>query len=190
MNLIFSIVFIMGATGIKAQVYNLINDSSEIKLEGTSNIHDWEIDVKSINGKLVLKENRNMLTDIETLQIKIPSNSLKSGRKGMDKNTYKALQTDQFETIGYELEKVKDMDCISKTQCVVTSSGNLTITGIKKPVDLSFEAILSDNKAVFIGGYSLKMSEYGIVPPRALFGTITTGDELHIKFKTIFSNKI
>ena len=98
-----------------------------------------------------------------------------------------ALKTDQYGTINYELEKVNDIDCASNSHCVLSTSGTLTIIGNKKPVDLSFDVILSGNKAVFIGTYSLKMSEYNIDPPTALFGTITTGDELHIRFKTIFS---
>lgn len=185
--LVFSIVLSIGATGLKAQTFRVVNDSSEIKVEGTSNIHNWEIEVQNIDGKLVLKENRNKSMDIEALQIKIPTESLKSGRKKMDKNTYKALKTDQYGTINYELEKVNDIDCASSSHCVLSTSGTLTIIGNKKPVDLSFDVILSGNKAVFIGTYSLKMSEYNIDPPTALFGTITTGDELHIRFKTIFS---
>jgi len=33
------------------------------------------------------------------------------------------------------------------------------------------------------GSYKFKMSSFGIDPPRAMLGTIRTGDEVTIKFK-------
>ena len=43
-----------------------------------------------------------------------------------------------------------------------------------------------DNKVVLKGEKTFKMTEFKIDPPKALLGTITTGDEITIKFNTIF----
>ena len=39
----------------------------------------------------------------------------------------------------------------------------------------------------FAGVQTIKMTDYGVTPPVALFGTLTTGDEITINFKTNFS---
>ena len=43
-----------------------------------------------------------------------------------------------------------------------------------------------DNKITLIGEKKFKMTDFKIDPPKALFGTITTGDDITIKFSTTF----
>ena len=65
--------------------------------------------------------------------------------------------------------------------------GNLTIAGATKPLEIIFDAKVSSNKIVLSGSKSLKMTDFKIDPPKAMFGTITTGDEVIIKFETVFT---
>ena len=41
----------------------------------------------------------------------------------------------------------------------------------------------SDGSITFNGSKKLKMTDYGIKPPTALLGTMTTGDEVEIVFQ-------
>src|SRR5690606_8343444 len=76
-----------------AQTYNLNNASSTLKVEGTSNVHDWEIVAKEQQGKLIAEMDNGQLVKISQLDFTVKAESLKSGKSGMDKNTYKALNT-------------------------------------------------------------------------------------------------
>jgi len=170
-----------------AQTYNLNSSASNLKIEGTSNVHDWEIDAKDQQGKLVAEIDNGQLVKISELNLNVKAEGLKSGKSGMDKNTYKALNTDKHKQITYKLTKVNNIDCTTTGNCKVTTTGNLTIAGNTRPVDMTFDAKVSGDKITLTGSKSLKMTEFKVDPPTAMFGTITTGDEVTIKFNSSFN---
>ncbi|HER41035.1 MAG TPA: YceI family protein, partial [Salinimicrobium catena] len=97
------------------------------------------------------------------------------------------LDTDKHKRITYELTNVKNLDCTSNSSCKITTSGYLTIAGTKKPVDLTFDAKVTGNQITLSGSKKIKMTDYKVDPPTAMFGTITTGDEVNIKFEAAYS---
>lgn len=169
------------------QNFNINKGASNVKVLGTSNIHDWEINAEDLQGNLKAQLEDGQLVKIDELNFAVVAESLKSGKGGMDKNTYKALNTDKHKRITYQLQKVNNIDCTSKTDCKVTTSGYLTIAGTKKLVDITFDAKVSGDKITLIGNQKLKMTDFKVDPPTAMFGTITTGDEVNIKFQTVFT---
>ena len=70
----------------------------------------------------------------------------------------------------------------------ISASGNLVINGVKKPITLKFSIEKSDKVYILEGSHKLLMTTFGIAPPKALLGTIKTGDEIEVKFKSIFKN--
>lgn len=170
-----------------AQTYNLNKTASTLKVEGTSNIHDWEVEAKDQNGKMVAELADGQLVKISQLEFTVKAESLKSGKSGMDKNTYKALNTNKHKEISYKLSKVNNIDCITAGSCKVTTSGTLTVAGTTKPVDITFDVKVKNNNIIVTGSISLKMTEFKIDPPTAVLGTIKTGDQVKIKFQSTFS---
>jgi hypothetical protein len=171
----------------EAQTYNVNKSTSKMEVLGTSNIHDWEIAVKDFQGTISLEMENEQLVKINQLDFSVIAESLDSGKGGMDKNTYKALKTNDHKKIIYKMDKVTNIDCTSKNQCLITTSGFLTIAGTKKPIEITFDSKISDSKIVLSGNKSIKMSNFNIDAPTAMFGTITTGDEVNIKFQTVFT---
>lgn len=45
---------------------------------------------------------------------------------------------------------------------------------------------IEESKISLIGSKTIKMTDFGVDPPKAMFGTITTGDAIDIKFHSIF----
>ena len=170
-----------------AQTFEVNNSASRMEVLGTSNIHDWEILAKDFQGTINLELENGQLVKISQLDFSVIAESLESGKGGMDNNTYKALNTDKYKTIIYKLVKVNDIDCTSKSPCKITTSGYLTIAGTKKPIDITFDSKISDGNIVLSGNKAIKMSNFNIDAPTALFGTITTGDEVNIKFEAVFT---
>jgi len=170
-----------------AQTFKVNNSASKMEVLGTSNIHDWEILAKDFQGTINLELENGQLVKISQLDFSVIAESLESGKGGMDNNTYKALNTDKYKTIIYKLVKVNNIDCTSKSQCKITTSGYLTIAGTKKPIDITFDSKISDGNIVLSGNKAIKMSNFNIDAPTALFGTITTGDEVNIKFEAVFT---
>ena len=170
-----------------SQTYKLNNSASNLKVEGTSNIHDWHLEAEQMQGDLTVQLDEGQLVKLEQLNLVVVAEGLKSGKGGMDKNTYKALNTDDHKKITYQLQKVGSIDCTSNSSCKVTTTGFLTIAGTKKSVEIIFDAKVTGDKVVLAGNKKIKMTEFKVDPPTAMFGTITTGDEVNIKFQTVFT---
>jgi polyisoprenoid-binding protein YceI len=183
-----SILVMLVTTQISiAQTYTLNNSASNMKVEGTSNVHDWEIEAKDQKGKLVAELDNGQLVKISQLEFTVVAESLKSGKSGMDKNTYKALNTDKHKQIIYKMTKVNNIDCVTAGNCKVTTSGTLNIAGSSKPIDITFDAKVSGDRITLTGSQELKMTDFQVDPPKAMFGTITTGDKVNVKFQSTFS---
>lgn len=169
-----------------AQEFNLNNQASQLIVAGTSSLHDWEINAERQKGQIVLDLSNKL--NIEKLSLDVASESLKSGKGSMDKNTYKALNTDAFKAITFKLIGLKNATALDNGNYAIKAHGNLTIVGVTKKINLDFNLHVASNKVTLKGEKTFKMTDYGVTPPKALFGTITTGDEITIKFNTVFNN--
>lgn len=178
------VLLTLSFNSIQAQEFDLINGESSLKIKGTSSIHDWHEVAENQRGKISFKNLE--AGQIEKITVDIVAESLKSGKRGMDNNTYEALKTDKYKTISFRLTEVKKT--VSKDNGVfdVNAIGDLTIAGVKKTIALDFTVSVTESKIKLTGEKKIKMTEFNIEPPTALFGTITTGDELTIEFSTIF----
>jgi|26BtaG_2_1085354.scaffolds.fasta_scaffold00003_84 polyisoprenoid-binding protein YceI len=179
--LFLSIIFFVSK--MEAQEFTLNNEASQLIVYGTSNLHDWDVKAEKQSGKLVINQTDNL--KISALKVVVIAESLKSGKGGMDKNTYKALNTDKYKTISFELKDVKSISESGNGTYNISSTGDLTIAGVTKRIGLDFILELKSNQAILKGKTSLKMTTYGVTPPKALLGTITTGDEITIEFNSI-----
>ena len=94
-----------------SQNFKLDNNQSTITIYGTSSLHDWDETVREQSGAISISNQENF--QINSLVISVVSESLKSYKSGMDKNTYKALKTDVYKTIDFKMVKMKDVKQIS-----------------------------------------------------------------------------
>ncbi|MBU3025828.1 YceI family protein [Zobellia galactanivorans] len=169
---------------VRAQEFNLVNKSSTMTVLGTSSLHDWEIDAEEQSGKIVFNDLE--AAELGQCQVQVVAESLKSGKSSMDKNTYKALNTKKYKRIYFELAEVKESTRKGDGSYAVSAMGDLTISGVKKRIPLQFSLQIDGDKITLTGEKSLKMTDFKVEPPTALLGTITTGDEVTIKFTTVF----
>lgn len=183
---LFSFLLILTGQIIHSQTFKLLPSRSEIKVEGTSNLHDWDITSKSQSGNIDVVFENGKLVEIKNLLVELNPESLKSGKSGMDKNTYKALKTDKFKKISFRLNRVTSINGNSGTYSI-NANGNLTIAGESKPIRLQFTLKSDGNTITLVGNHKLLMTDFKIDPPKALMGTITTGNEVNIVFNNTFS---
>lgn len=170
-----------------AQEVKLDNAASELTVFGTSNIHDWNIKAETMSGTAVFTMENNKITNVEKLQLSIVAESLKSGKGGMDKNTYKALNTSKYKNITYQMTSCIVVNNISANTYEIKTRGNLTISGVTKQVPLTFKASVNGKRITLTGEAGLKMTTFNVDPPTAMMGTIKTGDALTIKYKVTYN---
>jgi polyisoprenoid-binding protein YceI len=166
-----------------SQDYKLNNLKSTLSVFGTSSLHDWEEKATNLKGSMTLPISENL--QIQKLFIEVLAESLKSGKNAMDKNTYKALKTDEFKTITFQLTEIQNISMVQDKVFSVKVLGDLTIAGVTKRVPVNFKLHFIDDSIVLIGEKDIEMTDYNIEPPKALFGTITTGNKITIKFNTV-----
>lgn len=181
------LMLLFGVQDSMAQTFKVEKANSSLKIEGTSNLHDWEEEAEEFHGSLTAEIKDGQLVNITQLKLSVLAESLKSGKGGMDKNAYKALKIKNHKEITFELEKVTQIDCDANSSCKLTTKGYLTIAGTRKPVDLSLNSEMQQGKVVLTGSTDLKMTDYKVDPPTALLGTIKTGNEITVKYKITFN---
>jgi polyisoprenoid-binding protein YceI len=161
--------------------------SSSMTIEGTSSLHDWTMTTERVDGKASLLISEEGELTIQNLNISLKAESLKSNHSGMDKNAYKALKTSDYPQITFVLKKVNSIQK-NGTTYRVNGTGDLTVAGKTKSMTLAATCSQDANGAVwFKGETKFKMTDFGVEPPTAVFGTIKTGDEITIKYRTGFT---
>jgi len=179
-----AILFIGAVT--PANTYTL-SKGYTVSIHGTSNLHDWDENVVTVTGDGSVDWNSDANFDLNAMNIKMVVNSIKSTEGSiMDKNTYKALKADDHPDITFVL--AAPVKSIQAGTHVIAARINLTIAGVTKAIDMPVTTTaLAHGNISFEGSKTIKMTDYGIKPPVALFGTMKTGDEITIKFKTVFA---
>lgn len=177
------VMVLMFAQTATAQNFKLDKNNSSLMVLGTSNVHDWEIKAENQEGTLVLNSDQG----IKNLQIIIEAEGLKSGKSGMDKNTYKALNTKTHKNIEFKYTSTTATEKNGSGSYKLTIQGELKINGVSKVVPISFDVNISDNQVTLNGKKTIKMTEFEVEPPTALLGTIKTGDEVTISFNSKFN---
>jgi hypothetical protein len=170
---------------------------SHVQIDGTSNLHDWSIKGTVIDGYIDVNETcrfnlaMEKLPDLEKVKVslkthvEIPIKSLKSGHSGMDDNTYKALNRRQYPKIIYDMEKVsvKTLPKPSNLTAEFNTVGKLSIAGVTRTLEMPVTVkALEDQQFEISGSTTIKMTDFGVTPPTAIFGLLRTGDQITIHF--------
>ena len=170
-----------------AQESKVVLAESNLKVLGTSNLHDWEINAKAMSGKASLAIEANDLKAIKNLDFSVEVEQLKSGKSGMDNNTFKALNSKTYKNINFKLVSVTKISEKSENNFTIETQGDLTISGVTKRINQTFAVKLVGKKAIFSGKTKIDMTVYGVKPPTALMGTIKTGKDVTVDYKVTYN---
>lgn len=155
-----------------------VGPETELKILGTSTLHDWEMVSSEATGEGLLQIQNGKLQQVQSLRVAMPAESIKSGKNAMDKNTYAALNTKKNKQIIFELVEMANSG--ADTWKV---DGNFTIAGVTKPASFEVKGTQVGEDYRFVGEYPFKLTDYSIDPPTALLGTVKTGNEVSMQFK-------
>ncbi len=183
--IIFLAVFI--TQQINAQTAKVNSASSNMTVFGTSNIHDWDMKAEKMSGDATFTIEDDKLSAIDKLTYSVEVESLKSGKSGMDKNAYNALDTKKHKTINYKLTKVNKIIDKGSNNYTLETTGNLSIAGQTKQVPITFNVKLNGNKLTFAGKVKINMTHYNVEPPKALMGTVKTGEDITLDFEVLYN---
>lgn len=167
----------------QGQSIKVVPKESKIGVEGTSTIHDWEMTTSAINGSASFSKEGDQL-EITGTKITLKAVDLKSDNSGLDDKAHEALKAKKHPSITFsqtEMVTVKTTANAFKG----TVRGNLTIAGETKAVSIPISGSVAQNNLKVSGKVSLKMTQFGMEPPRAMLGTIRAGDEITVNFEVV-----
>jgi polyisoprenoid-binding protein YceI len=181
------LVFLTMST-VQAQTYKMVPKISVVKILGTSSVHNWESSTDQINGDMVLATDGKSGKQIQSLVVKVPVKSIKSGKGLMDSKTYDAFESDKNPLITFQMTEISSVKLIGK-DVETTVAGNLTMAGNTKKITIkSTGKVLADGSFQFKGSVPLKLSEFKMKSPTAMMGMLKTGDAVTINFDVTFKS--
>ncbi len=176
-----------------------IDPGSNLTIAGTSNVNSFTC----LCNETFLKRTVRITTidSIQTLKfsnalLKLPTKSMDCANSRMNSDLCDALKADQYPYIVIELHEVNLRSAgarVAKGEWVdVKAIANLTITNVCKPLimDVKMKKIAGD-KYRFVCSKDLKMTDFKVDPPTALFGLIKVHNEIKINLDlttTLYSN--
>lgn len=163
------------------------NPPVKISVLGTSNIHPWEMKSESgsCSANFTLGAD-NTLSAVSGLAFSMVVETLKSEHKAMDKNTYKAMDTEKNPNVSFSSAQVA-VKSGGAGNYTLTAHGKLTINGVAKDADVVAACAVKADKSISCNGsYKMKMTQFSVKPPSIMFGAIVVGDEVTIKYNLNF----
>lgn len=180
--LLFVSIMLCSTSILTAQNLTVVPQSSTMNIHGTSNLHDWDINVTKINGELGINSSSHM----NILTVKVPVSSLKSGKGIMDGKTYDAFEAKKYPNIVFQLTEALPTK-ITEKDFEATLFGNLTMHGETKKISFkSMVKITKTGEYQLKGSLPIKMTDFKMIPPTAFFGSMKTGDVITLKFDVTY----
>lgn len=166
------------AVETQAQTSYKITNGSQIKVLGTSNLHDWNMTASTFTLEGIFKVRDREVLDIKSLSFSLPVKNLKSKDDLMDTRAYKTLKAAEFNKISFKLN-----DAALMPQHKLKATGSLTIGGVtNEVVIMSTYVVNSDDTITFKGSKAIKMSDHKIKAPSFMMGALKTGNDVTIEF--------
>ncbi len=179
---LFVFLFLFVSKFVFAQNYYKIS-SFDIVILGSSNLHDWSANVTKVSGNLFVQNNT-----INNVNISVDATTIQSSRgKIMDNKLQDALKTDLYPIIAYKCLLNSKLAQIGKS-LIIEAKGSFTIAGVTKKSTQIVKCFTKSNKNIQVSGnLTFFMSDFNIIPPTAMFGTLVTDDKVTVSYSIIFS---
>ena len=168
----------------------------QVKVEGTSTLHDWTVESKLIGGYIELDSR----FDLDKPQpgkvnarvaVLIPVRQLKSDKTAMDTVMYDSMKEKDHRRIDYRLTEMslKEAPKAVDAPFVFDTKGELIVAGVTNKVQMPVTMVrVGADKLKFTGSIPVKMTSFGIQPPTKL-GVFSTGDDVKLSFEWLTARK-
>jgi polyisoprenoid-binding protein YceI len=169
---------------------------NKVRIDGSSNIHDWNMTGQLIGGFLevpagvVLDSSQAAVAGVTggkldaRAEVSIPVTAMQSGTEGMDEVMQQAMNAQNFPRIQYRLsEMVLKEPHAAGTPLDFDTKGELVVAGVTNSLSMPIHIESTDKARLKVtGSVPLKMTDFKVKPPVKL-GVFRTVDEVKISFE-------
>jgi polyisoprenoid-binding protein YceI len=182
---ILSLSLVLAMAGWQTQEtdrYEII-EGSTLWVEGTSSLHDWRCDVVDMAGTFSI-DDEEQVTDVVSASFSVASN-LECKNGTMNRKAHAALGVKDHPSITFELTS-SEVEAGEEGAFTVKAVGLLSIAGETREVTTTVHATRNESDQLVLSGFfPVKMSDFNVKPPKAMLGTIKTGDDITVHFQFI-----
>lgn len=163
---------------------------SRLWFDGTSTVRSWSCKAPVIDAAIDAAAGAPTAVlagqkAVNTVALTFPVDKLDCENKTMNGHMWKALNAETHKTIrftltGYELAKASAV--------TGTLQGTLLINGQTKPITVNAQFAQGDGGLRVTGKYDLKMTDWGVEPPKLMMGTLKVGEVVSVNFDLVLHN--
>ena len=186
---------------------------SRLVLQGSSNVAPWRCSGTTLDGQMEvavpLAQINHLIDRIEdgaiwqltpntasfpqpTFELQVPVHTLRCGNRQMERDMYRALRSEANPTIEFHFRELvggvrHDIDGGTYHAKI---AGVLSLAGARRNVSIDVEAQrVSPGRFRLRAKLPLRMTDFRITPPTALFGMVKARDELVVHFDLYLQEK-
>lgn len=185
--------------------------ASQLVLEGSSNVAPWRCKGTTLEGRMdvatPLARINHLIDRIEdgnivplianpatarfpqpAFRLRVPVTALRCGNAKMERDLVRSLRGDEFPSIDFRFTELvgsvnHDIDGRSYHAKI---AGVLSLAGASRTIRLDVEAQrIAPNAFRLRARLPMKMTDFRITPPTALFGAIKARDDLAVRFDLV-----
>ncbi len=168
-------------------VYSIENGSS-LSISGTSNVNTFSCLCAETFKRQVLEIVRVDSTRqlrFKNAVLKLPTQSMDCNNSRMNSDLCDALKSSKYPYIVVELQQIQlrptALNATRNEWFDVVAVATLTITDVCKPIVMDVRGIrLGDDRYRFVCSKNVRMTDFNVDPPTALFGLIKVNNDIKI----------
>ena len=164
-----------------------LRPDSKLWLTGSSTMHDYSSKATKLTatfhheqgtalakGEAIATLIRNR--GVRAIEVSVPVTGLRSGKDGLDKNMFKALQAPKHPVIRFVMSGYEVTEGTKPGELAIRAKGKLSVAGVEKEMAIAATAALEGDVVRMRGRVPLKMTQFGIKPPTMMMGAVRTSD--------------
>ncbi len=142
------------------------------------------VDAASVGSR----DNDAIAKSLREVDVIVPVRMLKCGDRHMEANLYDALKAPKPPAVGYIVADFEITPSLVGDDLTVEAVGRMSVAGTERPVRMTVKTErLADGTRRARGTVPIRMTDFGIVPPRPWFGVLRTADKVLIQFEIFVS---
>lgn len=202
-TLVVGIAIALGAGGVDAGAASTstwidVVAPAAVRLSGRSNLAPWSCRSDQPAGTLDVAAERTQVLaaaasvaagaplaeelPVPIFTLTVPIASLRCGNRAMERDLRDALRADLHPVIAFHLSDVRGAPRWNDGTIGVTVGGVVSLNGVEREIEFEVSARRLDELGFRARAeLPLRMTWFGVAPPRALFGLVRAEDALRVE---------
>ena len=179
------LLFSTSPLGAEPKTYAVVPEKSRVMFEASFPLGDFTGITGELRGEFQA-DPQNVGAGIRGTVTVDPA-SLRTGIEGRDRDLRKTLEVDRHPEIRFTVQEVRPSfpSLAERTDTQLTITGALLIHGVERSITLRGRAQLRDGQDWVSGEGFLRMTDYGITPPKKFF--LSVRDQTRVSFDVLLT---